>query len=245
MLELNAQIRRETGRENEQLRKKGFIPAVLYGKKIDNLILSVKAGDFESIYQTAGESTLIKLKISGGKETPAERGKEERVVLVQDIAKDPVSEKIIHIDFNQVNLTEAIIVEIPLVFVGKSEAIERDNGVLVKSISLLEVEALPDKLPHEIQVDISVLKTFNDSIRVRDIKVSDEVEVKGNPDDVIATVVPPRTQEELEKLGETPTESVEGIEVEVKGKEKTEGKESEEPAPAGKEPAGKPTEEKK
>jgi len=228
MLELNVAIRQETGKKNRRIRKNGFIPAVLYGRKVENLLLSLKETDFEKIYRAAGESTLIKLKIGGGqdksaeRENPAERGKEERVVLVQDVAKDSVSGKIVHVDFNQVKLDEAIVVEVPLVFIGESEAVARENGVLVKSISFLEVEALPQNLPHEIEVDISVLKTFDDSIHIKDIKIPAEARIKGNPDEVIATVVPPRTQEELEKLEETPTESVEEVKVEAKGKEKTE-----------------------
>ena len=229
MLELKTKIRPETGRKNRQIRKTGLIPAVLYGKKVDNLLLSVKEGDFEKIYQAAGENTLIKLKIGGDKDKTDRNG--ERVVLIQDIARDSVSDKIIHIDFNQVKLDETIVVEIPLVFIGESKAVVRENGVLVKNISSLEVEALPQNLPHEIQVDISVLKTFNENVRIKDVKVPEGTQVKGNPEDVIATVVPPRTQEELEKLKEVPTESVEQVETEAKGKEKTEEKTPAEESP--------------
>jgi len=248
MLELNALIRQEFGKKNRLLREKGFIPAVLYGKKINNLILMVKEGDFEKAYRAGGESTLIKLKIENDKDksleqaNPAEQGKEERVVLIQDIAKDPVSGKIIHIDFNQVKLDETITVEVPLVFIGESEAVTQANGVLVKNLSSLDVEALPHKLPHEIQVDISVLKTFDDAIRIKDIKIPEGAKIEGNLEDVIATVVPPRTQEELEGLEETPTESVEGVEVEAKGKEKAEEKEGAEAAPATEELAKDKTE---
>jgi len=216
MLELLAKLRQTTGRANTKLRKQGFIPAVLYGQKVKNLVLTVKELDFKKIYQEAGESTLIKLRIEGEK---------ERTVLIHDIARDPVNDRVIHIDFNQVKMDEKIVVEVPLVFIGQSGAVDKDEGVLIKSIQSVEVEALPTNLPHEIEVDISVLKTFDDNIYIKNLKLPEKVEIKANPDDVIASVIPPRTQEELEALEETPTEEVEDIEVEEKGKDEEEGKE--------------------
>jgi len=150
-------------------------------------------------------------------------GGKERTVLIHDIAKDPVDDKVIHIDFNQVKMDETITVEIPLVFIGQSEAVDKDGGVLIKNLQAIEVEALPSDLPHEIEIDISVLKTFDDNIYVKDLKVSEKAKIKANPDDSVASVTPPRTQEELEALEETPTEGVEEIEVEEKGKVKEEG----------------------
>ncbi len=227
MLELLAQLRQKTGRANNRLREQGMIPAVLYGHKIKNLNLMVKDYDFEKIYQEAGESTLVKLKIEGEK---------ERNVLIHDISKDPVSDKVVHIDFNQVKMDEKTTVEVPLVFVGQSEAVEAEAGVLVKNIQEIEVEALPADLPSEIEVDISVLKTFDDNIYVKDLKIPEKVELKANPEDSVASVIPPRSEEELEALEEKPEEEVEDVEVEEKGK-KEEGEvevpETEKPAPEG------------
>jgi large subunit ribosomal protein L25 len=227
MLELLAKLRQKTGRQNKQLRKQGFIPAILYGHKIKNLPLLIKAPDFEKVYQKAGESTLIKLKIDAG----PEQTKKDRVVLIHDIAKDPVSDKIIHIDFYQVKMDEAITVEVPLVFVGQSAAVEKEGGVLVKNIQSIEVEALPQDLPSQIEVDISSLETFDDNIYIKDLKIPDKVKVMANPEEVVASVVPPRTAAELEELEEVPAEKVEEVEVEEKGKEKEEVAEKAEEKP--------------
>ena len=213
MLELLSKLREETGAKNKQVREQGFIPAILYGYKINNLNLSVNYMDFEKTYKKAGESTLIKLKIKGDK-------KEERTVLIYDVAKDPVTGKFIHIDFNQVRMDQKTTVEVSLVFIGKSEAVERDRGVLVKSIQAVEVEALPQDFPNEIEVDISVLKTFDDSICIKNLKVSDKVKLIADPEEVVASVMPSRTDEELEKLEEAPEEKVDEVEVEEKGKDK-------------------------
>ncbi len=216
MLELLIKMRSELGRNVKKIREQNLIPAVLYGHKVKNLNLSVNYNDFEKVYTEAGESTLIKLKIEDGEST------KERVVLIHDVTRDAVSNYFIHIDFKQIKMDETITVEIPLIFVGESEAIKTDKGVLIKSIQNVEIEALPQDLIHEIEVDISVLKTFDDNIYVKDINVSDKIKLTADPEDVVASVTPPRTQEELEELEETPEESIEEAEVEEKGKPKEE-----------------------
>lgn len=227
MLELNAKMRQITGRQNEQLRNQGLIPAVLYGHKTENLLLTIKAADFDKIYKQAGESTLIKLKIEEDK---------ERIVLIYNTATDPVSEKTIHIDFYQVKMDETLKTEVPLVFVGESPLIRNEGGVLVKSIQRLEIEALPQDLIHNIEVDVSALKAFDDSIRVKDLKIPERVKISANPEEMVAAVMPPRTQQEIEGLKEKPT--TEGIEeIKVAGEEK---KEKEEVAPAEGEKQGEP-----
>jgi len=222
MLELLAKLRQETGRKNKQIRKQGFIPAVLYGQGIKNLSLSVKESDFEKIYQEAGESTMIKIKISAEQE---KADKKDRMVLIHDVAKDVLSDKAIHIDFKQVKLDKAITVEVPLVFVGQSMAVEKEDGVLIKNIQSVEVEAMPQNLPHEIEVDISSLNTFDDNIYIKDLKVPADAKLKENLEDIVASVALPRTQAELEELEEAPVESVEEVEVEEKGKAKEETEE--------------------
>lgn len=236
MLEISAKLRQSFGRANKHIRNQGLIPAILYGRKIKNIPLIVKESDFEKVYQEAGESTLIKLNVSDGDKKIK---KEERVALIHDIAKDPVSDRIIHIDFYQVRMDETISTEVPLVFVGESEAVKRDGGVLVKNIQEIEVEALPVDLPHEIEVDISILESFNDAIRIKDLKIPDKVKVVANADDMVASVLPPRTEEELAELEEKVTEEVGEVKVEEKGKAK---KEAEEEATEAKKEAKEETE---
>ncbi len=104
----------------------------------------------------------------------------------------------------------------PLVFVGSSSAVERESGVLIKNLQHLEVEALPQDLPPEIQVDISPLKTFDDNIYIKDLTISEKVKIMAEPEEVVASVIPPRTKEELAELEEAPVEEVEEVEVEAK-----------------------------
>lgn len=218
-------MRQATGRQNKRLRKQGLIPAVLYGHKIKNINLTVKAADFNKIYQEAGESTLIKLEID-------DKEKKDRVALIHNIQTDPATDEIIHADFYQVKMDEVLKAEIPLIFVGKSEAVEKEGGLLIKNIQHLEIEALPQDLIHNVEVDISPLKTFDSHIYVRDLRVPEKIKVLAASDEVVASVIPPRTQEELEKLKEKPAEEIEKIKVEGEGlpagdKEEKQAKEEE------------------
>ena len=213
MLELSVKLRPETGRGNKQIRKQGLIPAILYGRKIKNLALSVEARDFEKVYQEAGESTLIKLKIEEGQD----KAKKERVVLIHEVANDPVSDEPIHVDFYQVKMDESIKAEVPLVFVGESPAVKEAAGVLVKNIQSLEVETLPQDLPHQIEVDVSSLKTVDSKIHIKDLKLPAAVKIEVQPEEVVVLVIPPRTKAELEELEEAPEEKIEEVEM-VEGK---------------------------
>ncbi len=220
MLELNVNTRKEAGKKNKQLRNQGLIPAVLYGPKIENLNLSVDYTQFNRIYQKAGESTLIQLNLKN-----KEIKEKERIVLVNDIKRDVLSNNIIHIDFYEVRMDQEISVEIPLNFVGQSEAVKSLDGVLVKSLQSLNISALPKNLIHEIEVDISKLKTFDDIIRVKDLKVPENVKIEAEEDEAVVSVTPPRSEEELEALEETPEESIDEVEVEEKGKTEEETEE--------------------
>ncbi len=246
MIELSAQLRPITGRQNEQIRKQGLIPAILYGHKVRNLALSVEAYQFDKVYQEAGESTLVKLKISGSqeKEKSAKKGAapggKERIVLIYKVAKGPVTDKPIHIDFYQVKMDEPITTEVPLVFVGESPAVKELDGVLVKSIQSLEIEALPANLPHQLEIDVSSLKTFDDNIYIKDLKLPAGVKTEAQPDEVIASVIPPRTKAELEELEKAPEEKIE--EVEIAEREKAGEEIKEEVKEEGGEKATEPSE---
>lgn len=202
MLELNAKIRETLGKKVKILRKKGVIPAVVYGEKVKSMPLEVDYVEFEKIYKQVGESTIIKLKT----------GEQSKNVLIYDVARDPVSDKFIHIDFYTVRMDKAITTEVPLVFEGESPAVEAEEGVLVKNITEVEVEALPSNLPSEIKVDISTLKTFEDLIKIKALKVAEGVKILTEPDEVVVSVVPPRSEEELAELEEKVEEEVEKVE---------------------------------
>lgn len=203
MLTLSAKIRKDLGKKVKSLRKRGILPAVLYGPKIKTQSLEIDLKEFEKIYHETGESSLISLEIEN-KKTP---------VLIHDVQKDPLTERPIHVDFYQPSLKEEIEVRVPLIFEGEAPAVKELGGTLVKNISEIEVKALPQNLPHEIKIDISKLKTFKDNILIKDLKLPEGVKILRNPEEILAFVAQPeKVEEELEKPIEEKVEEVEKIE---------------------------------
>jgi len=198
-LELKAQLREEAGNKLKSLREEGFIPAVVYGSGHKPISVKVNYEEFRKIFDQSGESTLVKLKI----------GNETKNVLMHEISKDPVTSRFTHVDFYQVKMDKIIKAEVPLLFEGEAPAVKNMEGVLVKTINHLEVEALPKDLPHEIKVDISALDAFDKHIRVKDLILPQGVKIDLDPEEVIVSVIPPRVEEEIKITEEKPTEVIE------------------------------------
>lgn len=220
MISLKAKIRKEIGRKVKNLRKKGILPAVLYGPKIKNQTLEVDLKEFEKIYKEAGENTLVSLELEGDKE--------KYLVLIHNPAKDPLTLTPLHVDFYQPPLHEKIEAAIPIVITGESLAVKDLGGTLIKNISEIRVKALPQSLPKEVVVDISSLKTFEDHILVKDLKFAEGVEILKGLDEIVVSVAQPeKVEEELAKPVEEKVEEVKVVE-----KEKKEAEEVKEEAPA-------------
>jgi large subunit ribosomal protein L25 len=192
-INLEAKARAERGRKTNKGRKEGMIPAVVYGRSISSEMIWVNNLDFKRLLKKSGESTLIDLSIDS---------KVSHKVLIYDTQKDPVDGKFLHVDFFQVNMAEKIETDVELVFVGEAPAVKELGGVFVKNMDEVEVSCLPADLPSEITVDISALKTFEDRIIVKDLKLGKGVEIKLDEETVIALVAPPRGDEELSALNE-------------------------------------------
>src|SRR3990167_1588165 len=192
-IKLQATKRNVFGKKVSYLRREGVVPVVLYGKGKENMSLSVNKKEFDRAYRMSGGSTIIQVDIDGEK---------TKNVLIKDIDKHPVSDGILHADFYQVRMSEKITAPIPLNFAGDSVAVMDLSGSLITNKSEVEVECLPADLPHEIEVDISVLENFDSVIHIKDIKVPEGVEIKDDLEETLAFVEPPRSEEELAELEE-------------------------------------------
>lgn len=208
-IELGAQIRTSVGGGLNKLRNEGYIPAVLYGKGQEPLSLQVSEKDFNKALKEAGESTLVYVNVDG-KAYPT---------IINDVAKDPLTDGILHADFYKVRLDEKIKTNVPVIFIGEAAAVKDLGGVFVRNVNELEVEALPQDLPHEISIDISSLKKFGDQILVKDINLGAAVKIEADPEAIVATVQEPISEEELKASLEAPTAGVEDVEVIKKEKE--------------------------
>jgi len=208
MLTLKVETR-DTKSDLADIRKAGKIPAVFYGKKEASTPISIPRIDFLKVWKEAGESSVITLETPDGTKDS----------LIQDVDIDPISGAPRHADFYVFDKNHKLEIELPIEFVGIAPAVKELGGILVKVVHELSISALPKDLPHNISVDISSLKTFDDQILAKDIPLPNGVEITINPEDVIALVSAPREEKEEESA---PVDLSE-IEVEKKGKEESEG----------------------
>lgn len=204
-INLSAKKRTKLGKKVKSLRESGLIPAVLYGKTNDPINLEVDVKEFIKIFDKAGTSSLVDIKIDDEKAIKT---------LIQDVQFDPIKSIPIHADFYRIKMDEKITTEIPIKLVGESLAVKELEGSLINNYDEIEVECLPNDLISEIEVDISTLKTFEDQIKVSDLNIPETIKVLTNPDEVVALVNPPRSEEELEAMEAESTKDAEkeGIE---------------------------------
>ncbi|TSC91717.1 MAG: large subunit ribosomal protein L25 [Parcubacteria group bacterium Licking1014_17] len=227
-LELQVQPRTVTGRKVKTLRKEHLLPGVIYGLNSEPKNIQIQMKDFKKIYGEAGESTMIYVLLDG----------EEYPAMIQDVTRNAVSDDFIHVDLYKVRLDKEITAKVPLNFVGQPAAVKDLGGILVKNINEIEVQGFPQDIPRSIEVDISGLNAFGSHILLKDVKISDKVKIKDNPDEIVVLIQEPISEEALKKELETTTAAPEEVEVIKKVKE-----EGEEGAEA--EADAKPQEDKK
>lgn len=213
ILTLHATQRTELGRKAGVLRKNGKCPAVLYGLKKEPISLTIDTVSFVKLYEQAGSSILIDVAIEGGATEKA---------LIGEIQTHPVTDRLRHVDLKRVDMQAKISTSVPLVLVGESLAVKGLNGTLNTQIDSLDVECLPDALVSEIEVDLSKLATFEDSIFVKDLQVPEGMTIFTDDEQLVATVTAPRSEKELEDLDSEVVEDVTQVAVQEKGKEESE-----------------------
>jgi len=194
---LPAQKREKVGKEIcKKLRKQGKIPAIIYGPGIEPLPIAVNFNEFEKVYNRyKGETVLYLLEVANG-ET------QKYQCILKELQRDPVTDRVIHLDFYAVSTENVIEIEVPIEFVGRPVGLTK-GGILEIFMHELTVECLPTAIPDKIVVDISHLD-LGDSLHVRDIKVPEGVKIKDLPEETVCTVVA-EEEEKAEGAEETPT----------------------------------------
>jgi large subunit ribosomal protein L25 len=214
-LELEVLKREVKGKKVRFLRRGGLVPCNIYGHGIESQPVQVEARKLGQIIARAGGTDLIALKIRGT-DTPG-------MVLIRDVQRNPMTGEPIHADFYQVNMSEKLKADVPLVFTGAAPALKLKNVSLLHAMTALQVEALPDDLPHNIEVDISGLALPEQSIHVKDLKVSSKITILADPDQMLIKVAEVRKAVEEVPAAEAPAEGEEEA-VEEKEEETTEEK---------------------
>lgn len=185
---LKAEKRKIAGRKVKKLRREGFLPSNLYGKKVNSLALQVILSDFQKVYSEVGESGLVDLQFDS----------EVRPILIHNVQLHPVTDEPLHADFHQVSLTEKTTAMIPVELVGEAPAVEQKIGILIQPLSEVEVEALPQDLPEHFEVNVSNLAQIDDAVTVADIKADKEkIEIKAEPSEIVAKITALVKEEEV------------------------------------------------
>lgn len=211
---LAAEHRVLTGKKVARLRQEGRLPAVVYGRGEESANISLDTHEFEQLRRRTGPNALVDLSIDGKKAKP---------VLIQSVQVHPVNRRVVHADLFLVRMTEELTVDVPLVPVGVSVAIDVAGGTLLHMTETVRVRALPDHLPQSIEYPIESLGDFDAAIYVRDLDVPGDVTLLTDGDEIVAKVQAPRVEEVIEPVvveGEEGAEAADGAEAST---ESTEG----------------------
>lgn len=177
---LNVQPRTVVGKQVKALRREGNVPAVLYSRRGEPVVLQANNRELLRVLARAGGSRLVKLNIAGGKEAP--------MALVREVQREPIKGSVLHVDFFGVSMTEAIKVEIPIRYDGVSPAVTRNEGVLIHAMDSIEIECLPGDLIDAVAIDVSILDKVGDVIRVSDLRVPAAVKLLADSEATVARV---------------------------------------------------------
>ena len=161
---------------------------MIFGGHADSLPIETDLHAFEQRYRRWGNTTLLSLSGIDGGEVSA---------LVYDVSRDPVTGRMLHVDFTRVSLTEKTRADVPLHFVKESPAVRTLGAVLLHALSEVTVEAFPQDIPRAIEVDLSGLQEIDDAIFVRDLVVdATTVRITNDPDELVVKAMPVKIEEE-------------------------------------------------
>ena len=213
---LQAEPRQGTGKgPGRRLRVNGRIPAIVYGLTQPPMNVSVNARELTHLVQRAGEHAIVSLKIGG-----QEAGEN---VMMRELQRDPVTDRLIHADFRRIDLDKPIEVEIPVVPVGTPVGV-KEGGLLEHLMRTVKVRCLPLNMPNLIEVDVSAIR-IGHSLHVRELTPPPGVEFLTGADVAVFTVLAPQKEEEV--VAVAAEAEVAEPELITKGKEEEEGEEEE------------------
>jgi large subunit ribosomal protein L25 len=181
--------KRDIATKPHALRRKGLLPAVVYGRSQESTPIAVDAKEFGKVFHAAGESTVISLKGLGS----------AKDALIHEVDFDAITGAPLHADFYAIEKGQKVTVSVPLEFAGVSPAVKELGGVLTKIMHELEIECEPKDLPHAIVVDISALVALDSQIHVNDLKLPASAKISAAPEEVVAmiSVVQEEKEEEV------------------------------------------------
>jgi len=235
-IKLDVQVRDRIGsRKIKQVRRENAVPAIVYGGENKPTSIKVDRSNYERIMRHHhGQSVIFRLNVMDG-----EKKLRDYSVIVKEEQHDPVSDRLLHIDFNRISMTKELEVKVPIETKGDPVGVKRDGGSLEHILWELPVICLPTKIPQRIVVEVGHLE-IGDAIHVKDITLPEGVRTKQDPDTILVSVIPPMKEEAMAPAEAGPTEPEVLKEKkpeagEAKEGEKAEGKKEEKAEPKTKE----------
>jgi large subunit ribosomal protein L25 len=215
-IELTVTNREILGKKVKHLRRQGITPVHVFGHGIKSLALQCETGALERVLGQAGHTGLVSLKV--------DHERRPRSVVVREFERDWRKGQLLHVDFYQVRMGEKIKVDVPIALVGEAPALESKAHMLEHELETLNVECLPAKIPSSIEVDISSLSEPDQTIRVKDVPVDEDITILNDPELVVVKI----SYRHVEKIEEEVVEAVEEAEAVEEGEAPEEGPSGEE-----------------
>lgn len=223
--QLVAEKRTVLGKKVKQLRRDGLLPANVYGKELSSVAIQLPLKAFDIVFKEVGETGLVDLEVNG----------EKRPVLIKNLQLAYPLRTPLHVDFFQVNLKEKVKTMVPLVIIGEAKAVTDNIGLMLQTLSEVEVEALPEALPENIEVDVTHLAALEEQITVENLKKPEGVEILSDPAQTIVKIAELVVEEPEEPAPVVEGEAAEGAEGEAETAAEGEATEESKPAEETKE----------
>jgi large subunit ribosomal protein L25 len=204
-IELHAAKRDVLGKKVRFLRRQGITPVHVFGHGIESLALQCDTTSLQRVLDRSGQTRLINLKIDDEKSP--------RTVMAREVQQDILKGSLLHVDFYQVKMTEAIEVDVPIVLVGEAPALKEKENMLAQELNTLSIECLPANIPDSIEVDVSSLTEADQAIRVRDIVPGAGITILNDPEVMLVRIAVQRMEEEVPEAVEVAEEVAEAAEV--------------------------------
>ena len=186
---LQIQKRTTEGKKVKTLRNQGITPIHLYGSEFDSASMQVKMSELINILDLAGFSSPITLN----------DGKNDIIAFAREVQRHPLTEQILHVDFQVVGKDDQVEVEVPINLTGESPAVKNLGGVLIKLMETIRVSSKVDSVPKSLELDISVIESLEQSILVGEIEIAEGVQIVSDETFAVARVIPPRIEIEEEE----------------------------------------------
>jgi large subunit ribosomal protein L25 len=192
-IDLPTAERTALGKRVKKIRSQGLVPGIVYGPEFDQITVQVDRRELRQVLIDAGGTQVVHLNFEDRDAVPT---------LVRDVQRDPIRGDVVHIDFYRVDLTKKLVTEVPVLTVGEAPLMTSGEAIANLLLNSIEVEALPDNIPAQIEVDVTDMEEIGEVITVGDLTFPEGVEAYTDANDAVVkldyavTELPPEEEEE-------------------------------------------------